>query len=141
MIRKIVLFGIVLTGILAAYGQENNTIRLDFLRSVPKEIDGCSGLYTLDSIATARHRYIFASDLQELAFISVSGRQIRLKKTGEKQLSGNSYRTVYQAEGYVVTLVTSIKQTGDEVWLESGTIEIKKGKDKLVLKVHGESGC
>jgi hypothetical protein len=44
--------------------------------------------------------------------------------------------------GYTVILTTvEGKQTGDEISLSSGIMEISNGNYKLILKIHGEGGC
>ena len=124
-------------------GQEKvQSIKLDFFNKVPSEIDGCSGLYTYDSTSLKSKKYIIITDLQETAFIKVDGKQITLKRISNSELSKNSYKTVYKGSGYTVVLTTKIlKQSGDEVWIEGGSVEISKGQTKVIIKIHGESGC
>jgi hypothetical protein len=119
------------------------TPRLDYFPSLPKAIDGCSGTYTYDSVALKKERYIFVENLQELAFLYVSGKEIALNKIKSLVLpGGKKTRTEYQGSGYtVILIVREVKQTGDEVTYLEGTLEVKYGQTSLSFKIHGEAAC
>lgn len=119
------------------------TPRLDYFPSLPKAIDGCSGTYTYDSVPLKKERYIFVDDLQELAFLYVSGKEIQLKKIKSLVFpGGKKTRTVYQGSGFkVILIVREVKQTGDEVTYLEGTLEVNYGQTSLNFKIHGEAGC
>jgi hypothetical protein len=126
-----------------AWGQQKNQpIKLDFFNKIPSQIDGCSGLYTYDSTSLEKEKYIIVTDLQETAFIRVGGKQITLKRTSNTELSKDSHRSVYKGMGYTLVLTKkTLKQSGDEVWIEGGSVEISQGQTKVTIKIHGESGC
>jgi hypothetical protein len=119
-----------------------STIQLDFLNKIPDQIDGCSGFYTYDSISLQQQRYLFASNLQELAFVKVNGRQIMLKRIKEESLPKEAHRDTYEGDGYRVILhIKATKRTGDELFYDAGTLEVWQGEKKITVKIHGESGC
>jgi hypothetical protein len=132
-----------LTSAFVASGQQKTQpLKLGFFNSIPSQIDGCSGLYTYDSTSLKKKKYIVVTDLQEMAFIKVDGKQIALTRTSNTELSKNSYRSVYKGSGYTMVLTTkTLKQSGDEVWIEGGSVVISQGQNKLTIKIHGESGC
>jgi hypothetical protein len=122
--------------------QPAETIVLDFFTKIPPQIDGCSGLYTYDSLSLQTNKYVFVTNLQDAAFIKVAGKQIALQQTGTKILPKNTYRSTFKGNGYTVILTTrTLRQTGEEAWVEGGTIEISHGTAKRTIKIHGESGC
>ena len=137
-----ILFLFTLTS-LGLYGQETNKpIRLDLFRKIPAQIDGCNGLYTYDSISLKKKTYIVAIDLEDLAFISVGSKIISLKRISHKELSNKVFEYIYKGSGYKITLKTKVvKEIGEEVSLDAGTVEIYDGKSKIILKIHGEVGC
>ena len=122
--------------------QKDQLLKLDFFNKIPPEIDGCSGLFTYDTTSLKKKRYIVVTDLQELAFIRVNGKQFMLKKIQNKQLFKNTFKTIYRGEGYMIILTTTTrKQLDIESSLDIGTVEILTESCKLSIKVHGESGC
>ena len=122
--------------------QSNATLKLDFITKIPSVIDGCSGLYTYDATSLKKEKYIIVWDLQEIAFIKVQGKEIKLQTTDKKELPKSVYKATFKGGGYTVILTTkTVKKTGEESSLDNGTLEIIKGSDKLLIKIHGESGC
>jgi hypothetical protein len=122
--------------------QQTRALKLDFFSKIPSAIDGCSGLYTYDTILTKKKKYIIVTDLQELAFIRINGKEIKLTRISNKELPKQTYVSKYSGDGYTVILTTKTgKQTGDEVYSETGSIEVIKGTEKIMIKIHGESGC
>ena len=122
--------------------QKTQTIKLEFFKKIPSQIDGCSGLYTYDSTSLKKKKYIVVTNLQETAFIKVKGNRITLKRISNTELSKNSYKAIFKGGGYTLVLTTkTLKQSGDEVWIERGSVEILQGKNKVTIKIHGESGC
>ena len=135
-----ILFFVFVTGSNAQ--QKDQLFKLDFLNKIPTEIDGCSGLFTYDTTSLKKKRYIIVTDLQEFAFIKVNGKQIMLKQIQNKQLTKMTFKTIYKGDGYTIILTTTIgKKLDIEGSLEMGTLEILKESYKLLIKIHGESGC
>lgn len=132
----------LITAVLCFSQQKVNSLKLDFFDKIPLQIDGCSELYTYDSTSLNSSKYIFVTNYQDLAFIKVNGKQIALKTISKKELSNKNFVNIYKGSGYTVVLRTkTLKKSGDEVWLEGGTVEVVHGSDNLLIKVHGESGC
>lgn len=118
------------------------SIQLDYFAATPKEIDGCEEAYTYNTAALKDEKYIFFSNLQELAMIRVKGKIIRLKKAGEKLLSSKIYKDIYKGEGYTATtLMKEVKPEGDEGTYMKGTLEVKFGAATITIAIHGMSGC
>lgn len=122
--------------------EQTSTTRLNLFNNIPEQIDGCSGLYTYDSIPLQQQRYLFASNLQELAFVKINSRQITLNLLKREKLSKEVYRNTYEGGGYKVILqIKAVKRSGDELFYNTGTLEIWQGEKNLRVKIHGESGC
>ncbi|MDP4218747.1 MAG: hypothetical protein Q8927_21335 [Bacteroidota bacterium] len=118
------------------------SIKLEVFPSTPKEIEGCSGLYSYASTAVEKQEYIFATKTEEFAIIRIGGKNISLKMVKTTEPARGIYKEVYEGNGYTAILTTKeVKKTGDEGALYVGTLEIRHGATKLVVKVHGESGC
>ena len=133
---------IIFSQFASAHGQVERPIILDYFKGTPAEIDGCSGSFTYDSISLKHEKYIVITDLQNLAFIKISGEIIKLTLYEKKHPSDKRFIEKYKGSGYTLILSTvEGKQIGDELWLSSGTIEISNGNHKLILKIHGEGGC
>ena len=138
-----ILTSTFLTWTLFASGQhKTESIKLDFFNKIPSQIDGCSELLTYDSTSLKKEKYIIVTDLQENAYIKVDGKQITLKRMSNIELSKGSYKSIYKGNSYTLILTTkTLRQSGDEVWIEAGSVEIQQGKNKVTIKVHGEAGC
>jgi hypothetical protein len=142
--RTLFILSFVFTTLLTSLNaQQNNApIKLDFFKSIPKVIDGFSCIYTYDTTSLKKERYVFISNIQDLGLIKVNGKTISLKMVSNKQVSKVSWKYVFKGSGYTITLTTKqVKQTVEEVSLESGTLEVINGVNKLIIKIHGESGC
>lgn len=121
--------------------QAPQPIKIDLITKIPSEIDGCSGLYTYDTTSMKRNKYVIVTDLQEFGLIKIQGKEIRLKISDKKELSSTTFKTVFKGDGYIITLVTKTGKRIDELSIETGTLEITKDAQKVILKIHGESGC
>ena len=129
-------------------------LKLDLFRGIPKQVDsGCNGLYSYDSVSLKKEEYIIVTNLQESAYIIINGVQIRLKHIGDpstdigNKLISKTYQTVYQGVNYRVILKTITVKNDDETWgytktwRENGTLVIIRGKQRILIKIHGISGC
>ena len=122
--------------------QPSPSIQLDYFAATPKEIDGCEESFTYNTAALKDEKYIFFSNLQELAMIRVKGKIIHLKKVSERQLSSKMYKTIYKGEGYTVTtLMKDVRPEGDEGSYMKGTLEVRSGAATITIAIHGMSGC
>jgi hypothetical protein len=126
----------------SVFGQHDTSIKLDYFKEVPAEVDGCNGSFTYDSISLKQEKFIVVIDLQKLAFIRVNGIIVRLTLSESKHLSEKKSKDIYKGGGYTLVLITTEgKRVSDELYLSSGTMEISTGNQKLHLKIHGEGGC
>lgn len=67
MNRLFILALAFLTYTFNASGQEmTHSIKLDFFKMIPPQIDGCSALYTYDSTSLNSKKYIVLTDFQKL---------------------------------------------------------------------------
>lgn len=125
------------------WGQNSNEkFKLDLIKSVPSAFDGCSAVYTFDTTSLKKRQYILLWDLQGAALVKVGGEEIKLKTISQTEMNNSGYKATFKGYGYTVILtIKSIKQTGDESNLDKGSLEVIKGSYKLVIKIHGESGC
>jgi len=115
---------------------------LDYFAAIPSEIDGCSETYTYTTASLKKGKYIFISDMQELAMIRVKGKIIHLKKVSETQPSSKTYKNIYKGEGYtVITLMKEVRPEGDEGGYNKGTLEVRFGGATITLVIHGVAGC
>lgn len=129
-------------------------LRLDLFHGIPKQVDsGCNGLYTYDSVSLKKEEYIIVTNLQGSAYIIVNRVQIRLKLIGDpstdigNKLITKTYMAVFQGVNYQVILKTTTDKNDDETWgstetwRDMGTLVIIRGKQRVIIKIHGISGC
>lgn len=117
--------------------------RLEFIKSIPGSIDGCGEFFTYDSCKLSDEKYIFLSDMGDMAIIRIKGKDVQLKKSNleSKQLNAISSIDVYYAVGYKVVLRKKEEKVVDELTTYSGTLQITGKKIKATFKVRGEGGC
>jgi hypothetical protein len=116
------------------------TLKLDFFNKMPASVKVCSALYTYDTTSLKKKKYIMVSDFQDLGFITVAGKQIPLKLTNTRTVNKVSIYT-YTGGGYTVTTNVHVTTQTTYIDMESGTLVVTKGKEKLAIKIHGQSGC
>lgn len=116
---------------------------LDFIKSIPGSVDGCGEFFTYDSLKLKDEKYIFLSDMGDMAMIRIKGKDIVLKKSTResKQINAISAVEVYYAVGYKVVLRKKEEKEVDRFYEYSGTIQITGKKMKTTIKVRGEGGC
>lgn len=118
-------------------------LRPEFIKSIPGSIDGCGEFFTFDSCKLTDEKYIFLSDMGDLAIIRIKGKDIQLKKSTleSKQLNAISAVDVYYAVGYKVVLRKKEEKVANDLTTYSGTLQITSKKIKTTFKVRGEGGC
>jgi len=116
---------------------------LDFIKSIPGSVDGCGEFFTYDSLKLKDEKYIFLSDMGDMAMIRIKGKDVVLKKSTResKQINAISSVEVYYAVGYKVVLRKKEEKEVDRFYEYSGTIQITGKKIKTTIKVRGEGGC
>jgi hypothetical protein len=117
--------------------------RLEFLKSIPSSVDGCGEFFTYDTCNITDEKYIFLSDMGDMALIRVKGKDVQLRKNTResKQLNAISSIEVYYAVGYKVILRKKEEKVVDSYYTYSGTLQIISKKIKTTFKVRGEGGC
>lgn len=108
---------------------------------IPSEVDGCSGLFSSDSAAFRSSRYLFAGDLQTIAFIQMDGKMVQLARKASK-LAEDKIIEAYEGGGYRVELdVTKQQVLGEELWRYAGELRIIRGGEMQRVPVTGQVGC
>jgi len=117
------------------------TIKVDYITKVPKNFKQCGAMYTYDTTSLKKKKYIMLADFQNLGMISVNGKMISLQLKESKLSDKKMNVATYTGGGY--TVVTTIKTTRQTklVDYEDGTLEVSKGKEKISIKIHGQSSC
>ncbi|WP_205509228.1 hypothetical protein [Longitalea arenae] len=117
--------------------------RLEFIQSIPGSIDGCGEFFTYDSVKLSDEKYIFLSDMGEMAIIRIKGKDVQLKKSTResKQINATNSVEVYYAVGYKVVLRKKEVKMVDQLYEYTGTLQITGKKYKVTYKVRGEGGC
>jgi uncharacterized protein YlzI (FlbEa/FlbD family) len=117
--------------------------KLDFIKSIPGSIDGCGEFFTYDTCKLKDEKYVFLSDMGDMAIIRIKGKDVILKKSAResKQINAISSVEVYYAIGYKVVLRKKEEKVVDQFYEYSGTLQISGKKIKATIKVRGEGGC
>jgi len=117
------------------------SIRLDYITKVPKKIQECGAMYTYDTTGLQKKKYILLADFQNLGMISINGRLISLLLKDSKLSDKKMNVATYTGGGYTVITTLSTSRQTKQVDLEAGTLEIIKGREKISIKIHGQSAC
>ncbi|MEN0007979.1 hypothetical protein [Flavobacterium nitrogenifigens] len=145
--RKHLIFGIFFLIITSC--QKETGFTLDNFKTLPKEIDGCSCLFSKTEKEYRQNEFVFASNFDSIAFVSIDNKIVKLKlasKTNKPHTMENeNYTCKYYTEEYKITIEIEADKTkpdSDESWWNKGLliIENKTGK-KITQKFIGESGC
>ena len=122
-------------------------IVLDTFSSTPADtIGGCTATFSADSISYTKDHYIFMADYSGFAAIKIGGNLIFLHPIykGQKESIDNdsTYIGTFGGEGYTVRIKTTISRVeGDEYATYNGTIEVSRGRHKVIFTIHGSVGC
>lgn len=122
--------------------QKPETFTVNTFTDLPPEIDGCSCIFSEDSLSYAKEKYIYTNDFAATSFIKVNGKMIRLTET--KHANPNSLTISKSAgSGYEVEIKAKVFRTTDLEYNEmKGTMTIKSKKGKTVTKtIYGVCGC
>jgi hypothetical protein len=132
---------------------KDDNIKLNYFEHIPPEVDGCSGLYTYDSVSLKKKKYIIVTDLSEMALVNVNGSQIQLKYAGNGAIAGDNsqvkktFYTMYNGKILLVILNTRPERKAGksweetETWRDRGTVELIMGERHIRIRIHGISGC
>ena len=127
---------------------DNDSVVLDFFNGLPPETDGCMETCTYDTNTPADSaKVIYASNLQYLAFIKVSGTIIRMQKDtlNSKMVNSKEGTDVYTGNEYRSILkyyITKDNEDTTETFEFKGNLQILKNDSiRLNIKVKGFGGC
>ena len=117
------------------------TIKVDYITKVPKNFLQCGAQYTYDTTSLKKKKYILLADFQNLGMISINGKLINLQLTDTKLTYERMNVVTYTGGGYTVVTTTKTARQTKLVDNEDGTLEVSKGKEKLSIRIHGQSAC
>ena len=117
------------------------TLKLDYFTKVPTAFKDCGALYTYDTTSLKKKKYIVVVDFQNKGAITVAGKQVALLLSDSKLVGKSTNVSTFKGSGYTVILSVKTTKHTDKIDLEEGTLEVSKGKDKLTIKIHGQSSC
>jgi hypothetical protein len=127
----------------------NSNFTLNSFKKLPKEIDGCSCVFSKNEKEYQQNEFIFASNFDSIGFVSINNEIIKLKLKSRiykpNTTENEDYTCIYEVGNYKITVeikADKTKKYADESWWNKGliTIENKKG-EKTTQKFIGESGC
>jgi hypothetical protein len=128
---------------------EKTEFTINSFKKLPKEIEGCTCIFSKTEKDYVKKEYVFASNFDSIAFVSVNNKIIKLKLKNKvykpNTVENEDYTCKYETEEYKVTIEIKADKTkpdSDETWWNKGLliIENKDGR-KLTQEFVGESGC
>lgn len=120
---------------------------INVIQSLPEEIEGCGCYFSSDSTDNIDKQFIFVSNYDSTAFISINNRLTRLKlvKSGRDVTSfgDHDHVEVYESSQYKVTVdIKYLKSNGEETWSNQGNLIVEDRFGQSILqKFVGECGC
>lgn len=122
---------------------EMRPLLLTSFTDVPPEIDGCSCLFSSDSLDFKNNRYLYANDFAEVAFMKINGITVKFKQVSHQEKDSLSTFTIYRAEDLEMSIETKqTKKIDYEVMEETGTITVKRSDGQAITKtIYGVCGC
>lgn len=128
-------------------GVATNNLVLDHFKDLPDEIEGCSCYFSETEERFKNKEYLFTSDMDSTAFISIDNKLVRLKMVSSTQepntAGGKDYSEVYSNGTLKVKVDVKYKNAnGDETWWNDGTITVESTDGRRTSrKFVGECGC
>jgi hypothetical protein len=122
---------------------------LNSFKKLPKEIDGCSCIFSKNEKEYAENNFVFASNFDSIAFVSINNKIVKLKLTSRtykpNTVENEDYTCKYETKEYKVTIeikADKTKKDAEESWWNKGLILIEnKNGEKITQNFIGESGC
>jgi hypothetical protein len=124
---------------------EDNTLVISSFDSIPDDIEGCSCLFSTDSLPN-KNNYLLASKYggsTNFSYMMVNGKMLRLTESERADTDTTATIAIYKADKIEVevNLIHGIK-TGEESNKETGTITVKQDDGQTITKnIYGECGC
>lgn len=122
-------------------------LNLNDFNRLSDDIEGCSCYFSETNEKFKNEEFLFAADSDSIGFIAVNNELTKLKLISTTRepntFSDNDHIDIYRSKLYKVTVnIKYKKSSGDETWLNDGTITIETHKGKKVAKKFiGECGC
>ncbi|WP_139225591.1 hypothetical protein [Flavobacterium succinicans] len=124
-------------------------LNLTDLNDTPMEIDGCSCFFSETENKYRSEKYLIATNLDSIAYISVNGKNMKLylieRKFDKYSTKEENYTEIFSNEKFRATIEVKIdntKKRGDEVWWNTGSIKVEDKNGKIQIKKFiGECGC
>jgi hypothetical protein len=110
--------------------------------SVSPETDSCSCFFSTDSISYKKHEYVFAYDLETIAFMKINRVMTKFQQT-EYFISGDHSVTVFKSAPYTLYLeLQDVAAAGKEDTRQWGTIRVMTTDGAVALTLfYGECSC
>ncbi|MCS6916544.1 MAG: hypothetical protein RMK52_10115 [Chitinophagales bacterium] len=107
----------------------------------PEEIIGCSCVFSADSVAYEQEQFLYADDMEKIAYVNINGTLTRLLVTerhfSEPQLSIRAANETYR----LALEANQLREYGEVTYLK-GTLTLTDQSGTLVqLPVFGMCGC
>lgn len=119
------------------------SITLESFSEYPEEIDGCSCIFSTDSILYSQNKYIYANDFANTAFVKINGKLLRFEEVSHEKKDSINTVAKYKSGNYLMTVkVKNNGESGYESYSTSGSIEIKDNKGNTSKQpFYGICGC
>jgi hypothetical protein len=124
-----------------------STARLSSFKGIPPEASGCTCYFAADEQRFRNEQFVFVSDLDSLAYISINDKPVTLKLVSSTRQPDShdqyDYTNTYANGLYRLEIdIHFTEQTGDEVWWNTARIRLYF-KELLVDQktCQGECGC
>ena len=140
----------------ARHGKSDSVMGYAALRpqvfiTAPDSLEGCQGLYTYDSLKIPfdsldvdKGKKIFVTKPTEFGILMLGNKKVALKydRDESKELGAKSFKEVYKGNDGLMVILTdqAIKKDGEVVWV-TGTLEIRRGKSWIRVRIRGVVGC
>lgn len=128
--------------------ENSKHLLLNTFKNIPKEIDGCSCLFSETDQKFKKREYLFAAGFDSTAYIVINEKlsKFKLITSGREPntFGDHDHVDIYQNDQFKLTVDIKYKRSsGDEVWQNEGIIilESKDGELKTTTKFVGECGC
>jgi hypothetical protein len=118
----------------------STSFQLGYFDYLPEEIDGCSETATTSADTS---KIVYASDLQNAAFIKDNEKVIQLEKDTVNSKAGDKkYLSIFKNKDYKIILDTKETKEVDEVFYFEGSMKVFRNDSlKAEVLIKGEGGC